>query len=104
MVERGQFQEEAEVESQVTISAETQKDLTDEQRVLGVWWKRNLDLVDFLTGDWWMYWGILEALELWQDLTIVKYLTIVYISSKWKNKLIINSQENQTYSKPNQEN
>lgn len=52
MVERGQFQEEAEVESQVTISAETQKDLTDEQRVLGVRWKRNLDLVDFLTGDW----------------------------------------------------
>ena len=49
MVERGQFQEEAEVESQVTISAETQKDLTDEQRVLGVRWKRNLDLVDFLS-------------------------------------------------------
>ena len=65
--------------------------------------KRNQDLVDFLTGGWWMYWGILEVLELWQDLTIVKYLTIVYISSKWKNKLIINSQENQIFSKPNQE-
>ena len=37
MTEGGQFQEEAEVESPVTISAERQKDLTeDEQRVLGV--------------------------------------------------------------------
>lgn len=37
MTEGGQFQEEAEVESPVTINAERQKDLTeDEQRVLGV--------------------------------------------------------------------
>lgn len=102
MTEGGQFQEEA-GEPGYHQRWETKRSDRRWTKGPGSMMKRNQDLVDFLTGDWWMYWGILEVLELWQDLTIVKYLTIVYISSKWKNKLIINSQENQIYSKPNQE-